>query len=92
MPVVRHCMPPPIAPKRSSNGQPTKNPKYPDPLFNLAKQAAMVGDIPGARELLKQTHARGGKNCFSKWILTRCGRSSKTIQKSASCFVDPTKS
>ena len=37
-----------------------KAPKYPEPTFNLAKQAAVAGDVPEVRRYLKQTHERGG--------------------------------
>jgi hypothetical protein len=43
-----------------------KDPKYPDPLFALAKQAVVTGEIDQAKEYLKQVHARGGKKLLSQ--------------------------
>ncbi len=43
-----------------------KDPKYPDPLFNLAKQTATTGDVEATREYLKQVKARGGKKLLSQ--------------------------
>lgn len=37
-----------------------KDPKYPDPLFNLAKQAVMTGDVPTTRDYLIEVHERKG--------------------------------
>lgn len=43
-----------------------KDPKYPDPMFSLAKQSVMVGDIEVTREHLKQVKARGGKKLLAQ--------------------------
>jgi hypothetical protein len=38
-----------------------KDPKYADPVFNIAKQFAMLGDVPMVKEYLTKTRERGGK-------------------------------
>ena len=38
-----------------------KDPKYADPMFNIAKQYAMLGDVPMVKEFLTKTRERGGK-------------------------------
>lgn len=38
-----------------------KDPTYPDPSFNLAKQTAMAGEIPETVKHLQEVHKRGGK-------------------------------
>lgn len=43
-----------------------KDPKYPDPLFNLAKQTANAGEVEATREYLKQVKARGGKKLLTQ--------------------------
>lgn len=43
-----------------------KDPKYPDPMFNIAKQYAMTGDIPFIKEYLQKTKDRGGKKLLSQ--------------------------
>jgi hypothetical protein len=43
-----------------------KDPKYPDPLFNLAKQTANAGEVDATREYLKQVKARGGKKLLTQ--------------------------
>lgn len=43
-----------------------KDPKYPDPVFNLAKQAATTGEVETTRDYLKQVKERGGKKLLSQ--------------------------
>jgi hypothetical protein len=43
-----------------------KDPKYPEPAFNLAKQAAMQGEVDLAKEWLVKTHERGGKKLLKQ--------------------------
>ena len=43
-----------------------KDKKYPDPMFNLAKQAVNTGDVDKAKGLLKQVHERKGKKLLSQ--------------------------
>jgi len=43
-----------------------KDPKYADPVFNIAKQYAMLGDIPMVIEFLTKTRERGGKKLLKQ--------------------------
>ena len=43
-----------------------KDPKYPDPLFNLAKQSVTTGEIDATRDLLRQVKERGGKKLLAQ--------------------------
>lgn len=43
-----------------------KDPKYPDPLFNLAKQAVMTGDVPTTRDYLIKVHERKGSRLLKQ--------------------------
>ncbi len=43
-----------------------KDPKNPDPKWNLAKQAAMSGDIPTIKEHLTAVKERGGKKLLQQ--------------------------
>jgi len=43
-----------------------KDPTYPEPVFNLAKQSANAGEIPATIELLKEVHKRGGKKLLKQ--------------------------
>lgn len=43
-----------------------KDTTYPDPVFNLAKQSANAGEVPGTVELLKEVSKRGGKTLLKQ--------------------------
>jgi tetratricopeptide (TPR) repeat protein len=43
-----------------------KDPTYPDPSFNLAKQTAMAGEIPETVKHLQEVHKRGGKKLLKQ--------------------------
>jgi len=43
-----------------------KDPTYPDPSFNLAKQTAMAGEIPETVKHLQEVHKRGGKTLLKQ--------------------------
>lgn len=43
-----------------------KDPTYPEPVFNLAKQSANAGEIPATVELLKEVSKRGGKTLLKQ--------------------------
>jgi hypothetical protein len=43
-----------------------KDPKFPEPAFNLAKQAAIQGDVDLAKEWLVKTKERGGKKLLKQ--------------------------
>ena len=43
-----------------------KDPKYPDPVFNLAKQAVVTGDVDEVKKHLEQVKARGGKKLLGQ--------------------------
>ncbi len=43
-----------------------KDPTYPEPVFNLAKQSVNAGEIPATVELLKEVHKRGGKKLLKQ--------------------------
>jgi hypothetical protein len=43
-----------------------KDPKYPDPMWHLARQAAVEGDIDRAKELLGAVKERGGKKLLQQ--------------------------
>ncbi len=43
-----------------------KDKKFPEPVFNLAKQSANGGDVDATRELLTQVKARGGKKLLTQ--------------------------
>jgi hypothetical protein len=43
-----------------------KDPKYPDPIWHLARQAAVEGDVDVAKELLGTVKQRGGKKLLQQ--------------------------
>jgi hypothetical protein len=43
-----------------------KDPKYADPAFNLAKQAAVVGELDEAKKWLTIVHERKGKKLLKQ--------------------------
>jgi Flp pilus assembly protein TadD len=43
-----------------------KDPKYPDPIWHLARQAAVQGDVDEAKELLGTVKQRGGKKLLQQ--------------------------
>lgn len=43
-----------------------KDPSYPEPVFNLAKQSANAGEIPQTVALLKEVSQRGGKKLLKQ--------------------------
>jgi hypothetical protein len=43
-----------------------KDPKYADPLFFIAKQYAMTGDVPMIKEYLAKVHERGGRKLLTQ--------------------------
>jgi hypothetical protein len=43
-----------------------KDPTYPEPVFNLAKQTVNAGEIPKTVEHLKEVHKRGGKKLLKQ--------------------------
>lgn len=43
-----------------------KDPTYPEPVFNLAKQSVNAGEIPQTVELLKEVSKRGGKKLLKQ--------------------------
>lgn len=43
-----------------------KDPSYPDPVFNLAKQSANAGEVPETVALLKEVSKRGGKTLLKQ--------------------------
>ena len=43
-----------------------KDPKYPEPVFELARQAAIRGDVPTVKTLLSEVKKRGGKRLLDQ--------------------------